>query len=106
MTFGYEVRAELVDEGRLARARNTADADALRVAGVRQQFGEQLLRPLPVIGAPRLDEGDRPGDRRSLTGEHLLSGRGHRTPALECALLRSVGTCRCPLEPEVPTQRH
>jgi hypothetical protein len=50
--------AERLDEGGLARARHAGDADTHCVAGLRQQRGQHLLRPLLMIGPGRFDQRD------------------------------------------------
>ena len=57
-----EPAAEGVDEGGLADAGDSGDADPLGRAGVRQQPGEHVLGEDPVVRAARLDQRDRAGD--------------------------------------------
>ena len=54
------------NEGGLAHAGNTADANAKRLAGVRQQLGEQLVALRTVIGARGLQQGDALGHGAAL----------------------------------------
>src|SRR5262245_21379605 len=42
----------------------------MRATCVREQAGEHLLRLLSMVRQRRLDEGDRPAERRSVGGEH------------------------------------
>ena len=59
----------------LADPGHAADPDPLRATGVRQQRRQQLLRLLPVIGPPRLDQRDRPGDRSPVAAADALDRR-------------------------------
>jgi hypothetical protein len=73
---------------------HAGDADADRLAGARQQRVEHLLRALLVIGARRLDQRDRLGQRPALAGEHAvdqLTGR-HRTGDWPARALRPVSS--------------
>ena len=58
-----QVQAQRLDQGRLADARHTAQAESERVAGVRQQGRQQGVRLRAVVGAGRLQQGDGLGDR-------------------------------------------
>ena len=53
-----EEEAEVLDEGALAHARDAGDADAVRLASVREQLDEDLLGLAAVPGVVGLDEGD------------------------------------------------
>jgi hypothetical protein len=57
-----ELAAEGVDEGGLADAGDSGDADPDGRGGVRQQPGEHVLGEDPVVGPTRLDQRDRAGD--------------------------------------------
>ena len=59
-----QLAAEGVDERRLPGAGNAGDADAVAAAGTPEQADEQLLGRLLVIRPGRLDERDRPAERR------------------------------------------
>ena len=69
------VDAQLVDEGRLADPGHPADPDPARSPGVRQQLDQQLLRPLAVVTAPRLDQGDGARHHPPVPGQHTLDER-------------------------------
>jgi hypothetical protein len=70
-----ERHPELVDEGRLPHPGDAADADPPRRPGVRQQLHQQLLGALPVVGAVRLHQRDRPRHGPPVTGQHALDQR-------------------------------
>jgi hypothetical protein len=57
-----QVQAQRLDEGALAHARHAADAQAQRLAGVRQQRGQQRIGLRAVVGAGRFEQGDGLGD--------------------------------------------
>ncbi len=74
MAIRGEVRAERVDQGGLADARNAGDADAHRSApGGREHLNERL-RSLPVIASAAFDEGDRARQRSAIAGAKLSRG--------------------------------
>ena len=50
----------------LPDAGHTGDADVHGAAGIGHQLQQQLLRLLPVVGPGRLDERDRPRQRRAV----------------------------------------
>ncbi len=64
--------AERLDEGGLARAGHPGDADTNRAAGLRQQRGQHLLRPLLVVRPGGFDQRDGLGQRATLTGQHAV----------------------------------
>lgn len=68
-----QIRAELVDEGRLADTGNAGDADAPRAARVRKQLDQQLLRLRPVVLPVGLDERDRPRQQAAVAREDTLA---------------------------------
>ena len=59
-----QLAAEGVDERRLPGPRHAGDADAVGAAGTAQQTGQQLLGRLLVVRPGRLDQRDRPSERR------------------------------------------
>ena len=67
-----DVDAEGLDEGRLADAGRTGDADPGGATGVGQQRLEDLVGELAVVGPGGLGEGDRPGQRPAVTGPDAL----------------------------------
>jgi hypothetical protein len=64
---------EGLDEGRLAHAGHARDAQAKRLAGARQQRGEQLVGLRAVVGARRFEQRDGLGDGAALP--HSLGAR-------------------------------
>ena len=46
---------------------HAGNADPDRIAGMGQQFGQQLFRPRAVIGAGRFDQGDGAGKGAAVT---------------------------------------
>ena len=72
MTPLNEIHAEGLDGGRLAHPRHTRDADVHRRTGARHQLHEQTLRPLAMVRAGRLDEGDRAGQGGPVTPAQRL----------------------------------
>jgi hypothetical protein len=61
-----QVQAQRLDEGALADAGHAGDAEAERLAGVRQQFGQQRVGLRAVVGAGGLEQRDRLGDGAAL----------------------------------------
>ena len=96
-----EVHAERLDERRLARAGCAADPDADRVAGVRKDLVEQRDGVVAMVGARRLDERDRAGQRAPVAlanGGGELSRRRHRrrdVPAPTPGSPTRNGRCCC-----------
>ena len=75
---------ERLDERALSCTRNTANTDAVRAAGVRQQLNEQSLRLHFMIRAPALDERDGSGEggavaRSDVTGQFVHHRRAAST---------------------------
>ena len=66
MAGADQLQAERLDEGRLADAGHSRNADPERVARRRRQRGQQSVGALAVVGAARLEQGDRLGDRATL----------------------------------------
>jgi len=58
------LEAESLDEGALADPGHAGDADAVRPAGLREEFCQKRLGILPIVGSVRLDESDRPSESR------------------------------------------
>ena len=64
-----EVHAEGVDEGALAHARHAGDADAVRMAGVRQDGVQQAGRQLGIPRQIALDQRDGAGEDDAVAAE-------------------------------------
>jgi hypothetical protein len=97
---GNELEPEALDEGRLADAGHTGDADAQRRLGRHRQGGEQRVGAPAMLGSLRFEQRDRLGHRpapdlgrtgRDRVDESLIGGRqgrrrGHRlAAAAQCA---------------------
>ena len=61
-----QVQTQGLNEGGLAHTRHTADAQAKRLAGVRQQGREQFIGLRAVVGAGRFQQRDGFGDGAAL----------------------------------------
>ena len=92
-----EQGAEGVDEGALADAGHAGDADALRVAGVRQQRWRTRLGPGLVLGPGALDQ-------RDGAGEEVRSPL--RTPAASAAGSGALTLSQVVQPGELPTGRN
>ena len=68
-------QAERVDGGGFADAGRAGDADAHRLAGIAQQRLHQLARGGLMVGAPALDQRDRPRQCCALAGTEVLGQR-------------------------------
>jgi hypothetical protein len=66
VALANQVQAERLDKGRFAHTRHAADAQAQRLAGVRQQRGEQLIGLCAVIQAGGFEQSDGFGDGAAL----------------------------------------
>ncbi len=72
-----QVHTERLDGRRLPDARHTGDAHVDGTTRVRHQLQQQLLGLPPVIGAGRLDEGDRPRQAGTVPATHRRGQFGH-----------------------------
>jgi hypothetical protein len=77
MAVRGEAGAERLDERRLADAGHAADPDPPGSTGPGQQFHQQLLRGLPVVGPARLHERDRAGQHPAGAVQHPLGESRH-----------------------------
>jgi hypothetical protein len=83
-------QTQRLDEGRLADPRHAGDAQSQRAAGRRQQRVEHLVGAGAVVGARRLQQRDRLGDRPPLrraglaahaVDQRLIGRRQHQPPS-------------------------
>ncbi|CAD5300193.1 hypothetical protein BOS5A_231163 [Bosea sp. EC-HK365B] len=75
VALACQITAERVDRRRLADAGHAGDADPDRLAGMRQQAGEQGLRLVAMVGTPAFRERDRSCQRRTLAPENRIAER-------------------------------
>ena len=79
------MQAQRLDEGALAHTGHTADAQAERPPGVRQQPGQQRIGLLAVVGPGGLQQRDGLGHRAALDGRRTANDArldlvwGHRS---------------------------
>src|SRR4029078_7735759 len=81
VTLGHEIETELIDQSGLAGAGYATNADADRLAGIRQEGFDQGLRRALIFGLGALDKGDGSGQRHAIAGAY---GVGHSRLSLRC----------------------
>jgi hypothetical protein len=67
-----EVHPQRLDRRRLPDSGHTGDPHVVAAARLGHQLQQQCLRPIPVIGTGRLDQGDGTRQRRAVAAAHGL----------------------------------